>query len=97
MFNFEHTYLTNINKHIKSSIIFKKLTHMLIWTITTIVDELSLVSVRMLNIINHWLRTIKHIQNQIFGGLNVIMSSEFHSAFIVKNYWIFPLMIVLMH
>jgi hypothetical protein len=75
MFNFEHTYLTNIFNLL--SYFKSKLTHWYEQLQLNIIDELSLVSVRTLNIINNWLRVIKHIQNQNFGGLNVVMSSEF--------------------
>jgi hypothetical protein len=75
MFNFEHTYLTNIFNLL--SYFKSKLTYWYEQLQLNIIDELSLVSVRTLNIINNWLRVIKHIQNQNFGGLNVVMSSEF--------------------
>jgi hypothetical protein len=32
----------------------------------------------MFNVINNQLKAIKHIQNQIFGDLNVIMWSDFY-------------------
>jgi len=49
----------------------------------------SLVGARMFNVRDHWLRAIKHIQNEFFCGLDVIMSCEFYQAPHVKDYWIF--------
>jgi hypothetical protein len=43
----------------------------------------------MFNVIGHRLRAIKHIQNEFFGHLNAIMSSDFYQAPLVKDYWVF--------
>ncbi len=45
-----------------------------------VIDEILLVGARMLNVINNMLRFIKHIQNIFFGGLNLIMTSEFYQT-----------------
>jgi hypothetical protein len=37
-------------------------------------DEISFVGVRMFNVINNVLRSIKHIQNNFFVGVDVIMT-----------------------
>ncbi len=42
------------------------------------IDEISFVDARMFNIINNRLRSIKHIQNKFFGGVNVIMIGDFY-------------------
>ncbi len=44
------------------------------------IDEISLVGVKMFNIINNRLRSIKHIQNEFFDGVDVIMIGDFHQA-----------------
>jgi DNA replication protein DnaC len=43
-----------------------------------IINEISLVDNKMLSFIDDRLRIIKHIHNQLMGGLNVIMSSDFY-------------------
>jgi hypothetical protein len=50
-----------------------------------VIDEISLVGARMFNIINNRLRSIKHIQNNFFGGVAVIMIGDFYEAPPVKN------------
>ncbi len=42
-----------------------------------VIDEISLVSAIMFNVINSKLSSIKHIQNNFFGGVGVIMISDF--------------------
>ncbi len=42
------------------------------------IDEISLVGVRMLDVINNKLKSIKHIQNKFFGGVDVIMIGDFY-------------------
>jgi len=37
-----------------------------------VVDEISLVGTKMLNVINNKIRSIKHIENEFFGGLDFI-------------------------
>ncbi len=44
------------------------------------IDEISLVGARMFNVINNRLSSIKHIQNNFFGGVDVIMISDFYQA-----------------
>jgi hypothetical protein len=41
-------------------------------------DEILLVGVRMFNVINNKLRSIKHIQKNIFGGVDVIMRNDLY-------------------
>jgi hypothetical protein len=43
-----------------------------------IIDEISLDGARMLNVIDNRLKSIKHIQNILFGGVNVIITSELY-------------------
>jgi hypothetical protein len=43
-----------------------------------VIDEISLVGARMFNVINNRLRSIKHIQNKFFGGVDVIITSDFY-------------------
>jgi hypothetical protein len=50
-----------------------------------VIDEISLVGGRMFNVIDNRLRSIKHIQNNFFGVVNVIMTSDFYQAPPVKD------------
>jgi hypothetical protein len=43
-----------------------------------VIDEISLVGAKMLNVINNRLKSIKHIQKKFFGGVDVIMTSDFY-------------------
>jgi hypothetical protein len=43
----------------------------------------------MFNVIDNRLRSIKHIQNNFFGGVDVIMTCDCHQAPLVKDSWIF--------
>ncbi len=43
-----------------------------------VMDEILLVGVRMFNVINNKLRSIKHIQKNIFGGVDVIMRNDLY-------------------
>jgi hypothetical protein len=54
-----------------------------------IIDEISLVGNRMLSFINHRLRIIKQVHNQIMGGLDVMMIGDFYQAPFVQDSWIF--------
>ncbi len=54
-----------------------------------VMDEMSLVGARMFNVIDNRLRSIKHIQNNVFGGVDVIMTNDFYQTPLVKNSWIF--------
>jgi len=54
-----------------------------------VIDEISLVGVRMFNVINKKLRPIKHIQKKFLGDLNIIMTCNFYQVPHVKDNWIF--------
>jgi hypothetical protein len=54
-----------------------------------VINEISLVGVRVFNVIDNRLRSIKHIQNKFFGGVDVIMISDFYQARLMKDSWIF--------
>jgi hypothetical protein len=54
-----------------------------------VIDEISLVGVRMFNVINNKLRPIKHIQKKFLGDLNIIMTCDFYQVPHVKDNWIF--------
>jgi hypothetical protein len=55
-----------------------KLMFTLIWTKQLVViDEISFVGVRMFNVIDHRLRSIKYSQNQFSSGLDIIMKGGF--------------------
>jgi hypothetical protein len=54
-----------------------------------VINEISLVGARMFNAINNKLRSIKYIQNKFFGGVDVIMASDFYQAPPMKDNWIF--------
>ncbi len=43
----------------------------------------------MFNIIDNKLKSIKHIQNKFFGGVDVIMIGYFYQAPPTKDNWIF--------
>ncbi len=49
------------------------------------IDEISLISARMMNVINNRLRFIKHIQNKICGDLELIMINDLFQASHVKD------------
>jgi hypothetical protein len=38
-----------------------------------VINEISLVGARMLNVIDNRIRSLKHIQNKFFGGLDFIV------------------------
>jgi hypothetical protein len=42
-----------------------------------VIDEISFVGAKMFYIIDNMLRSIKHIQNKFFDGVNVIMMCIF--------------------
>jgi hypothetical protein len=42
-----------------------------------VIYEISFVGVKMLNVIDNKLRFINHIQNKFFGGVDIIMTSDF--------------------
>jgi hypothetical protein len=43
----------------------------------------------MFIVIDNRLRSIKHIQNNFFGGVDVIMTGDFYQATPMKDSWIF--------
>jgi hypothetical protein len=43
----------------------------------------------MFNVIDNNLRSTKHIQNNFFGGVDVIMIGDFFQAPLMKDSWIF--------
>ncbi len=49
------------------------------------IDEISLVDVKMFNVINNRIGSIKHIQNNFFGGVDVIMINDFYQTPLVKD------------
>ncbi len=54
------------------------------------IDEISLVGTTMFNVINNRLRSIKHIQNNFFNGVDTIMIGDFYQVAPLKDSWIFP-------
>ncbi len=50
-----------------------------------VINQISFVSVKMFNIINTSLRFIKHIQNKLFGGVDVIRIADFYQTPLVKH------------
>jgi hypothetical protein len=54
-----------------------------------VIDEISFVGVRMLNVINNRLGSIKHIQNNFLNGVDVSMTSDFYQTPPMKDGWIF--------
>jgi hypothetical protein len=53
-----------------------------------VIDEVFLVGNRMLSFIDRKLHIIKQVHNEFMGGLNVIMTSDFYQAPLVRNLWI---------
>ncbi len=54
-----------------------------------VIDEISLIGAKMFNVIDNRLRSMKHIQNTFFGGVNVIMIGDFYQTPLVKDSSIF--------
>ncbi len=54
-----------------------------------IIDEISLVSNRMLSFIDRRLWIIKQVHNQFMGGLDVIMIGDFYQTLLFWDSWIF--------
>jgi hypothetical protein len=52
-------------------------------------NEISLVVVRIFNVIDNRLRSIKHIQNNFFGDVDVIITSDSYQTPPMKYNWIF--------
>jgi len=53
-----------------------------------VIDEVSLVSNRMLSFIDCRLRIIKQVHNEFMGGLDVIMTNDFYQAPPIRDSWI---------
>lgn len=53
------------------------------------INENSLVSVRMFNVIDNKLRFIKYVNNDLFGNLDLIVISDFYQAHLVNYNLIF--------
>ncbi len=51
-----------------------------------VIDEISFFGARMFNVINNRLRSIKHIQNKLFGGVDFIVIGDFYQAPLVKDH-----------
>ncbi len=49
------------------------------------IDEISFVGARMINVINNRLKFITHIQFYFFRGLDFIMTSDFYQAPSMKD------------
>jgi hypothetical protein len=41
-----------------------------------VIDEISFVGAKIFNVIDNKLRSIKHIQNNFFGGVDNLMTSD---------------------
>jgi hypothetical protein len=54
-----------------------------------VIYEISFVGAKMFNVIDNNLRSTKHIQNNFFGGVDVIMIGDFFQAPLMKDSWIF--------
>jgi hypothetical protein len=52
-------------------------------------SKISFVGAKMFNIKNNRSRSIKHIQNTFFDGLDVIMTCDFYQTPLMKDGWIF--------
>ncbi len=53
------------------------------------INEITFVGSKVLNVINNKLRSIKHIQNKIFNDVDVITISDFYHTPPLKDSWIF--------
>jgi hypothetical protein len=51
-----------------------------------VIDEISFVGIRIFNVIDNKLGSIKHIQNKFFGGVDVIMTSDLCQTPLVHSY-----------
>jgi hypothetical protein len=54
-----------------------------------VIDEISFVGARIFNVIDNKLRSIKHIQNNFVGGVDVLMTNDLCQSALVKYNWIF--------
>jgi hypothetical protein len=77
-FNLEKLSVETLNKLINQ---YEKLQFI-------VLDEVSLVRIRMLNAIDHRLQSIKHVQNNFFGGLDVIVSRVFYQTPPIRDKWV---------
>jgi hypothetical protein len=50
-----------------------------------VIDEISFVGARMLNVINNKLSFIKYIQNKFFGDVDVVMKCHFYQTPSIKD------------
>jgi hypothetical protein len=50
-----------------------------------VIYEISFVGAKMFNVIDNNLRSTKHIQNNFFGGVDVIMIGDFFQAPLMKD------------
>jgi hypothetical protein len=50
-----------------------------------VIDEISLVGDGMFDVINNKLRSIKHNQNKVFGGVDIIMTNDLYHTPLVKD------------
>jgi len=56
-----------------------------------VINEISLIGAIMFNVINNKLRSIKHIQNFFFNGVDVIMTCDFYQEPTMKDSLIFQI------
>jgi len=54
-----------------------------------VIDEISFVGAKIFNVIDNKLRSIKHIQNNFFGGVDNLMTSDLWQSPLVKYNWVF--------
>jgi hypothetical protein len=54
-----------------------------------VINEIWLIGVKMFNVIDNRLKSIKHVQNKKNSSSDVIMTSDFYQAPFVKHSWIF--------
>jgi hypothetical protein len=54
-----------------------------------VLDEVSLDGARMLNAIDQNLHSIKHVQNNLFGSLDMIGTSDFYQPPLLRDKWVF--------
>jgi len=72
-----------------SSNSINRLTHRYEQLQLVVINEITFVVARMFNVIDNILRSIKHIENKFFGGVDVILIGDFFQAPPVKDNWIF--------
>jgi predicted secreted protein len=52
-----------------------------------VIDEISFIGVKIFNVIDNRLRSIKHIQKKFFVGIDGIMTCDFYQTPPVKDNW----------